>query len=493
MAYRVALWIAGFLLLCFGYFGPHNDSNQAARIDMAVAIVDHGTFSIDAYELNTVDKDLVRGHYYSNKAPGSGLLAVPGYLLYKGILTLRGAVPTDTANDAQLWYLESFTLVAIPCTLFLLLFFWFLGYFSSSLWHRLLLTLALGLGTIIFPYSQNYFAHVTVAWLLFTAFVLLYMAGNRTAIRGAWSRRLAESPTTAAYLAGIALGAAVLFEYPPAIIGLMIAGYAVVRLPRNAILSIVLGAAPPLFMLLLYNYAVFHNPFTLSYASGTDVSNQAGFATGVAGFTLPSPASWWGMSFSPYRGLFFLSPFLILAFPGFALWRRRGGHEWLVYLVISVGFFLVISMFLDWGAGFSTGPRYIIPLLPFLALPVIFTLDYIGSARLSPETRRGLYGAVFVLVFISVLNVWSETVSTASYFWPNFSNLNPLFSADLPSLLHGEIIPNQGSMRFGLGGLGSLLLLAIVLAAWTAAIWMPEIRELASRQAVPSVEVVRAA
>lgn len=468
----VTVWLAGLFLLCFGYFRPHSDPNQTARIDMAVAIVDHATFAIDSNGVvNTSDSDFYQGRYYSNKAPGSSFIAVPMYLLYKGVLALRGGIPADPANDPELGYLEAFTLVAVPATLWLLLFFWFLACFSSSIVNRAVLTIALGLGTMIFPYAQNYFSHVTVAGVLFTALVLIYLSGGRDAARGRLARWLTDNPARGALLAGLALGTAVLFEYPTAVIAVILAIYAVVRLPRKALPYIVLGAAPPLLMLMAYNFSVYHNPFTLSYASGSDVSNGKHLSQGFAGFKLPYLASWWGMSGSPYRGLFFLSPFLVLSFPGYALWRRRGGREWLVCLAIPVAFFLTISTYIDWSGGFAVGPRYLIPMLPFLAFPIIFTLDAIATARIPPDVSGLVYGLVCVLMFDSLINVWGETISLSAIFWPNVSNQNPLFSQDLPSLFQGFVIPNQGTKAFGLSGMASLALLLGLLAAWSGGVW----------------------
>jgi hypothetical protein len=72
--------------------------------------------------------------------------------------------------------------------------FWFLACFSSSIVNRAVLTIALGLGTMILPYAQNYFSHVTVAGVLFTAFVLIYLSKGPDAAHGRLARWLTDNP-----------------------------------------------------------------------------------------------------------------------------------------------------------------------------------------------------------------------------------------------------------------------------------------------------------
>jgi hypothetical protein len=472
---RVAVWLAGVMLLCLVYFFPHNDANQNAHTDLAVALVEHGTVSVDPYAANTIDSSYYHHHYYVLKAPGLSLLDVPAYLLYKGVLSARSGLPANPANDPQLWYLESICVVALPAVLFLLFFFWFLGYFSSSLIHRALLTLALGLGTDFFPYGQNLYSHVPVAIMLFVAFALVYILANEGTVRGPWTQRLVAHPHVGALLVGLALGSVVLTEFDAAVIVMVIGLYALFRLPRRLIPYLLLGGVPPLLMLMAYNYVAYGNPVNVAYTTGTSQSNAV-FNQGFHGFVWPPTRdALWGLSFSSFRGLFFLSPYLLLAFPGFLLWRRRGGREWLVTLAATTAFFVFISMFVTWDGGWTVGPRYLIPLLPFLAMPVIFTLDAIASWRVSREAVGLAYGLVYLLVFYSVVAIWGESIAGNTPLWPDEANHNVLFSANLPSLLQGSVMPNLATAHFGLNGGDSVMLLLGLLAIWSLAAYLPPV------------------
>jgi hypothetical protein len=61
-------------------------------------MVDDGTFAIDRGVARwgaTADVSPHAGHQYSNKAPGSSMLAVPAYLAAKGVTqVLAGRAPT---------------------------------------------------------------------------------------------------------------------------------------------------------------------------------------------------------------------------------------------------------------------------------------------------------------------------------------------------------------------------------------------------------------
>jgi hypothetical protein len=478
---RVAVWLAVFSFLCFAYFLPHWDWNQTARVDMTVAAANHGTFAIDRYQGNTGDKDFFRGHYYSSKAPGQSLIGVPIYLGYKLFMSARGMPAADTADDPNFQYLDIVVTGGIPAILLLLLFFWFLGHFSTSLFNRALLTLALGLGTNIFAYTQQLFGHVPAAALLFTGFVLVYILARKDAVTGAWTARLAANPDLTAVLAGLALGTAILVEYPPAVIAFCIGIYALLRVPRRHLPYMVVGAMPPLMMIMAYDYAVYGNPFTLGYTSGASVIFKGAQTPGFGGIAWPPKVDAIdGLSFGTYRGLFFLSPFLLLAFPGYRFWRQRGDREWMLFFVIPILYFIIMTMYTVWSGGLAVGPRFLIPMVPFLAVPVIFVLDRVSTL----PKRDVVRGLVYGLIGISIANTWAQSIAGTNILLPPENNYNPLFTASLPELGSGQIWTNR-AMDLGLTGVASLLPLAALLAAWTVAVFWTPLTRWGRQEAAP--------
>jgi hypothetical protein len=470
--------MAGFVFLCFTYFLPRPvDWEQAARLDTTIALVDHRSFAIDAYRSNTGDLAISHGHFYSNKAPGQSLVGVPIYMAFK-LIARRPVAPSAGGSKAldrrgALLYLESIVTVAIPATLLLILFFWFLGYFSDSTMNRVILTAALGLGTSIFPFSRVFFSHAPTTALLFAGFALVWLLGERKP-SGLLSSRLLAHPAIASVLAGLALGSAVLLEYPAALVALLIGVYALVRLPRSLWGYVLAGAAPGIGAILAYDLAIYGNAFITGYSETTTawggapgLVSAAHHHTGttIAGFTWPPrAAALWGLSFSPYRGLFFVSPFLLLAFPGYLLALRRARPECVLFLAIALAVFVTISMFGGWDGGDAIGPRYLIMTLPFLAFPVIFVLDHSTRSR----GRLGIY----LLVGLSCAVVWMETLAGGNF--PPSHVANPLFTYSLPALAHGDVRFNLTSALLDVlhvNRLGRLSLLTVVPLFGALALW----------------------
>jgi hypothetical protein len=467
---RIRFWMAGALLLCFLYFLPRaGDWNQDSRLDLTLALVNHGSIAIDGYQWNAgVDAALVRGHYYSNKAPGQSLAAVPIFVAFKGLLSVTGhGSDAERIGVGRYWkklYFDFFLLqclvsiytVSIPGMLFFMLFFWFLGFFTKSTASRVALTLGTALATNMFPYSQVFYPHVPTAALLFGAFMLLYVAGSREAQRQ--TPRLRGQPGKAALCAGLCLGGAFLLDHTAALPGGVVGLYGLTRLPRRSWLYLAIGAAPALAITLGFDYLSYHNAAVTGY-NARGGSGPAGIDPGVA--QAPSGHGFWGMSFSPYRGIFFLSPFLLLAFPGAWLWRRRGGYEWATCLGAAIAYFVAISAISFWYGGASVGPRYLVPIVPFLALPVIFVLDALQ--------RRWERYLVYGLIVVSAVNVWLQTAAARGF--PPVNKLNPLFDYSLPSFAHGRVALSLGTVLVapftGINSKWTLVPLVPLLGLWS--------------------------
>jgi hypothetical protein len=466
---RSGLWLAGIFLFCFFYFLPRQgDWNQNSRLDLILAIVNHQAISIDGYQWNTgVDSVYFHGHYYMNKAPGQSLV---GLLIYAGLRALLGwggeASLPEHIGLAGWWHslysyyfllqcLETMYTVAIPAVLLLMLFFWFLRFFLSSLLDRLLLTLALGMGTSVFAYSQVFYPHVPCAGLLFAAFVILYVMSHAEDLGPSRARWLCTHPIWAMLLCGFSLGLSVLYDHTTAIIAAGLAGYALVRIPLRTLPFLAVGALPFLAAAGVYDLAAYHNATVTGYNV---------YGSGIAG----SDSSWppagyglFGLTFSPYRGLFFLSPFLLLAIPGLFFWAKRGGWEWLVCAGIPISFIVAISTVSFWHGGVAVGPRYLVPIIPFLALPVAFVLTTMRSGR----ARLAVYG----LIVLSAALTWIETLGGRGY--PPVHVPDPLFSYSIPALLHARLPLSLGTVLVepvaGLNSLWSLAPLAVVILAWS--------------------------
>lgn len=452
------------LLWCYSYFFPRwSDWNQNSRFDLVLALVEEGTVAIDSHAANTGDYAYYAGHYYSDKAPGMALLGVPMYTAFRwlapasvvGGLAAAGGNPaleatlrpggTGLREEKALFFVAlaatTFATVAVPSAALGVLFFKAALRFGCTHRQALASTLLYALGTSAFPYSNAFVGHQLSAFLLFAAFFILY--------------DLRQGAPARSWLVGVGflLGYAAITEYPTALIGALLGLYAMPLLKRGAgvVARLIVGALPPLAALAVYDYAAFGTPLPVgySYSSLWMEVHQTGFLS----LTFPRPEPLWGLTFGVHRGLFFLSPFLLFALPGYLdLWRDRGRRaEFWVLLLAPLSLLLFYGSSAMWQGGFAVGPRYLVPALPFLALPAA-----IGLARF---WRQQLFRPVLLLACgWSLFAVWAESIGGQAF--PDYTP-NPLFDLSLPRLADGDIARNLG-MLLGLPGWASLLPLALV-------------------------------
>jgi len=460
---RISIVLFLVLLLCYAYFFPRWASwNHTSRLDLVMAIVDKGTVSIDDYYQNTGDYAVYEGHRYSTKAPGSSLLGVPVYWVFRQVLnspiltsvlrelssnqavvgTLRdggtGLLP-EKLYFALALYVVTFVTVSVLSAFLGVVLYRFTSHYSSSQAHRVWVTLTYGLATSAFPYSSSYMGHQIVAAFLFFSFYLVFLVARQSI-----------KPAILSFT-GFLMGYAVITEYPTVLIAAAIFVYAFFRLPKKAWTAwLILGGILPGVIWMIYNYQVYHKPigFGYLYAPLYTDKNNVGFFSLVC----PHFEALWGITFGSYRGLFFLSPVMLFAIPGFYYFARARERwpEFFVCLWATISFFLFNGSSVMWEGGYAIGPRYVLPMLPFMALALIFfTVQWgrNGWARV----------AMGFLTLWSALFVWSETIGGQSF--PDWTR-NPLFNYSLPRLLRGDIARSWGTI-IGLPGWSSLIPLVV--------------------------------
>lgn len=467
--HRNELFIFLMLLMCYCYFLPRwADWNQNSRLNLVLAIVDDGTLHIDKYYQNTGDYAVFNGHYYSDKAPGASFLAVPVYLAVKPILraapvqnmmdrlaqgdafsaTLKedgSGLLVDKIYFAIVLYLVTCMVVAVPSAVLGVVIYAFLGSFNQRSAWRIGVVLVYGLATNAFAYAGAFYGHQIVAYLLFGAFYLAFLIGQKR-IAPYWIIGV-----------GSMLGYAVITEYPTVLIAGAIFVYAIVVLPdRRWTVGLVLSGMPPGLLLMAYNWAIFGTILPVGYEHSelwTDV-HQQGFMSLVG----PNAPALWGITFGLHRGLFFIAPILLLAIPGWVLWWQSGNYrwEWGVCLWAVVSFFLFNGSSVMWQGGFAIGPRYLVPMLPFMIIPV-------GVFVCQGWRYWWVKLLVGVLACWSMGVVWAQTLGGQSF--PDYTT-NPLFDYSLPQFMSGNVARNLG-MVLGQTGLWSLLPLAMGLGMLT--------------------------
>jgi hypothetical protein len=338
----IYLFLAFYLLPMF----PHGGSaNELTRWATAASIVEKGSFDIAWTETligPNVDTARVGRNLYSNKAPGTAVVAVPFYAIARVFVG-----PPDASNIRVTWFVMRFVLSSLP--LFLLgLWLFRKGVDDLSL-------AALLFATPLFVYSLLFFSHVLVAALIYFAFRMVYDKEDGDPRKCLW--------------AGLASGLAVVCEFPALIpVTILAAGILLTdkekRIARAT--RFALGGAPFAVLLMLYNLALFGSPFSMSYAyeSFPEWAEVAG--QGVFGIGFPSLSNAYLLLFSPSRGLLFTAPILLLSIVLLFTSRDRAS---LRHRVKVVAVLVTIVLMCGHGAahgGWAFSARYLIMIVPLL-------------------------------------------------------------------------------------------------------------------------------
>lgn len=392
----IAFCIFGFLLACylFSYTGIIQSSDGLAVFATAESIARRG--ELDSNQLLWMGNQQGNlgpdGDLYSRKGLGMTLLAV--LLIW----------------PAKFW--PAVGLVHAALLLNPLLTAWTGGLVFRTgrrlSWNRstaVATALIFGLATLAWPYTQTFFSEPVSGFGLYAAFygLLSYMqtARKRYLLAGglAWGiaylARVANLVTLPLYLAAVVV--AVLAAPPledrdrgprPHSVG----GMAQVLLfdhwrPLVSFLTPIVVAG---LVSLWWNWARFGSIWDSGYVE-TERFN------GV----------WWfgvvGLVAGPARGLLWYSPALLLAGPGGVwFWRHARGVLYFC-LALSVLTIALYGKWYMWHGGYSWGPRFIVPLMPFLALLAGPAWDAWVVQR-----RAGILGqvAVYALLLLSIAVQW---------------------------------------------------------------------------------------
>lgn len=417
--------VAALLLFAYGFFQQQPAWNEYSRYDLVRALVEGGTTRIDAYQENTGDKAFYQGHWYSDKAPGSALLGVPVYgaLALGGQLTGSGPPAQDEAIQAL-----AFAISGIPTVLLVLLLIAFLRPLVGERWS-IAVGLAYGLGSMAFPFATLFFGHASSTAALFAAFFLLHRHRTRP---GRWT------PVVAGFLAGWA----VLTEIPVALGVVALAIYALLQ-GRGVAARFVAGGLPLAAVLMAYNWLSFGNPLSVGYQYAALFSEQN--QQGLVSIVWPTLDRTRELLFD-LRGLLRLAPWLAVAPLGLVALRRRELRSELVLAATMCAAFVTYnSGALNPFGGWTSGPRYLMPALPFAAILVAVV-----------PVRLRFFTAPLMLVGAAAFLVATVTMPNAP---ERFED--PLAQLWLPRLASGQLAETAAWLRWGLGGFNGLAVLVV--------------------------------
>jgi hypothetical protein len=213
-----------------------------------------------------------------------------------------------------------------------------------------------GTGTFAWVYSKIYFPEALITLCLLLAYWLL-------------ERATAQPSRRAIFFAGLAFGCAVSVRLAAGIYLLAFLGYLFVVAqdesanPR-AIFSrwfmraclFALGLTPVVMLWLWHNHARFQNAWQTGYPGES--------------FSTPLYIGLFGLLASPGRSLFLFAPLALCGIICLWSFRRRFPATTVFVLIAFVTALVFYGQWWAWHGGFSWGPRFLVPVLPFLLIPL---------------------------------------------------------------------------------------------------------------------------
>ncbi len=461
------LALSAWLLATISYAWTYSElsgPNEYTRAYLTAALVDDHAIRIDrslrrfggVYDLASHD-----GHFYSDKAPGSSLLAAPIYALARAGDDPKNWDADRIVNLARTWLMLPLSLLGFVLLRRLLRL---LGRSEAAID---LVSVGYSLGSAVLHYGTALYGHVIVATLWIAVLYGLAEAGVLVPPDASIvPPRGVKAKCAWVAFAGMCAGLAGLTEYQATAAAALFLWPVLRSGPGRwwAALAYTAGGLPCALVLLAYNKAAFGGPFQLSYQHLVGTALRDLHGNGLAGATWPTREALLGLLFRPSRGLLATSPWFACGFVGL-VWmagRRSLRALWLTLLSGCVYFYLAVASSSVWFGGWAFGPRLLIPAMPLFALAAAYAFDAYAHLLAFDVIMRA--AVAFSVVYQQLVQVTFPEL-------PPETQL-PLQESVGPLLLAGIVTPNLGCKFMPLG-LKNMIPLAVSLVGWLGFIAWP--------------------
>lgn len=388
----LTIWLISIFFIS-GYGGGYI---QESALHLSMAIVDNQNFIVTPYmkegcKLTGCDYSLYKENYYSGFAPGASFLAVPVYFIFKPILVYSPRINTILLNILATIFISSLLSALVAVLIYKLS-----GEFTKNEKYRLITTFLFSFSTIYFYYSTWYSPKLISGFFAFLSFYLLFQ------FRKSQNNGLL-------FLSGFSAAYSAITDYPSVIILALISLYALISVKNKRIFIYALGALIPIIVLLSYHYVIFDNPLSTTYSHRAylpDFDVPGGKVGPSFDFN-----RLFEYSFSPKFGVFFFMPVLFLSLIGIfiALKTKKSIRKEILFsLLIPISSLLYYTLFFNGSSYCTFGPRYLLPMIPFLYWPIIFAFRKINKLLM------GIVAAISVFINLLPVLYWGHFCYTGN-------------------------------------------------------------------------------
>ena len=407
----VLTYFTCFVALVFFHQRGFATPTPASRLDCLESLTEYCTINISKWHTNTSNAIERDGLYYSDKAPGTLVFAVPGYYIGKKFASI---LITDYRVEQNLFWGSWGACVGIAIvstTALRMLHLAFLSFIPSP--KAWLAAFCLWFGGPQLPYATLLQSNgVTISLITISLSLLLNMPSVTKSKYCYWYA-----------LIGFLLGSALTCDYT---CGIVIIGILAIfcRDWWCHATWVFIAFLLPCSLVLAYNHIASGDIFILPYQLQVNFPEMR---VGFFGIRRPNIEVITNLLISPARGLVFWSPVYLLSTIGvFFNTGRIYPKVTLLYALFLINLLVISGRDWHWQAGDCLGPRLIYCSIPLLFLPVMTAWNRLPVISL----------------LIGFISVFVNSTATATDVCLPQGITNPFIEFTLPMFLKRDISPN---------------------------------------------------
>jgi len=343
------------------------------------------------------------GKFVTVYPPGSSLLMWP-------FLTISKLIPSGTIYSNYYKAFDGHSLadgvaVLLAASFYMILAVFLIYKLLKGLGFSTKITFvsvtAVYLGSYMLTYTEQFasYSHIYEIFAVSLLLYSLYLFGRRFEYRYM-------------FIAGLATGLLVLIRPIDIVVVVPIFLFIVLYRNKKSLTYYLLGGTPFAFLFLAFNYISYGNALSTGYGSTEKLFDF-------------SKINLINLLFSDVRGWYIYSPIMILGTLGLIFYARKNRPSFLLYLAPGILLVALYSFWPNWWGGDSLGQRFLMVLVPFMALGLANLLNHIKDFRFSRILKPAtLFIIVMCTLYSTAITILYRVTPTSILYSENVDTFN---------------------------------------------------------------------